>query len=380
MADSFREIEMGPVGGRLPAGDVTAAFPIDAGILVQFTDGSATVLPDWLRDNCQCHECRIVQTDERRWQPWTQPTAPRVTAVDVVDSQLHVDWEGGHHSTFGPAEWQKIRTTGTRGAWTARLWNSGYEIERFDHQQCIADQVTRRGMFEAIRRDGAAVVTGSPTEPGTVLGVPARARPHGARFFARPDLRRQARSRGLQHRVHGRGGPSAQRQRAVHASAQRPGAGDARQRCTRWQQRRGRRMVGARPTQSRTSRGHRRAEPRRGRVPAVLDRGRRVHPGAARRSRPHRPVRAPSVLQPVDAAVGLRRRRSCCVVPRVPVARRSDRRPRQPRVVPPRRPATPCSSTVIECCTPARPTNPTAPATCRTCTSRWTTCSATWRA
>ena len=61
------------------------------------------------------------------------------------------------------------RATGTRGAWTARLWNSGYEIERFDHRQCVADQVTRRGMFEAIRRDGAAVVTGSPTEPGTVL-------------------------------------------------------------------------------------------------------------------------------------------------------------------------------------------------------------------
>jgi len=169
MGDSFREIEMGPVGGRLPAGDVMAAFPVDAGILVHFTEGSATFLPDWLRDNCQCPECRIVQTDERRWQPWTQPTAPRMTAVDVVDSQLHVDWGDGHHSTFGPTEWQKIRTTGARGAWTARLWDSGYEIERFDHDQCVADQVTRRDMFEALRRDGAAVVTGSPTEPGTVI-------------------------------------------------------------------------------------------------------------------------------------------------------------------------------------------------------------------
>ncbi|MEP7202069.1 MAG: TauD/TfdA family dioxygenase [Ilumatobacteraceae bacterium] len=169
LGDSFREIEMGPVGGRLPAGTVTAAFPVDAGILVQFTEGSATFLPDWLRDNCLCNECRIVQTDERRWQPWIQPTAPRVVAVDVVDSQLHVDWEGGHHSIFGPAEWQKIRSTGARGAWTARLWSSGYDIERFDHHQSITDQVTRRGLFEAIRRDGAAVVTGSPTEPGTVL-------------------------------------------------------------------------------------------------------------------------------------------------------------------------------------------------------------------
>ena len=62
----FREIEMGPVGRRLSEGAVTAACAIDAGVLVQFTEESATFLPDWLRDNCLCNECRILQTDERR--------------------------------------------------------------------------------------------------------------------------------------------------------------------------------------------------------------------------------------------------------------------------------------------------------------------------
>jgi gamma-butyrobetaine dioxygenase len=169
MGVPFREIEMGPVGSRLPGGAVSAAFTTDAGVVVQFTDGSATFLPDWLRDNCQCHECRILQTDERRWQPWTDPAAPVVSSVDVVGGELQIDWAGGHCSTFGPADWDKIRRTGARGAWTARLWGSGYEVERVDHHQCIADQITRRGMFKALRRDGAVVVTGSPTEPGTVI-------------------------------------------------------------------------------------------------------------------------------------------------------------------------------------------------------------------
>ena len=170
MGVPFREIEMGPVGSRLPTGEVCVASPTDAGIEVQFTEGSAMFLPDWLRDNCQCHDCRIVQTDERRWRPWSEPIAPVVSAVDVVDGQLEIDWASGHHSTYGPAEWDKIRTTGARGAWRARLWTGEYEVERFDHQQCIADHVTRRAMFEAFRRDGAAVITGSPTEPGTVIG------------------------------------------------------------------------------------------------------------------------------------------------------------------------------------------------------------------
>ena len=165
----YREIDMGPVGSRLPAGAVTAASVTDGGILVRFTEGSATFLPDWLRDNCLCAECRIVQTDERRWQPWSQPATPDARTVDVVDGELRIGWANGHRSKYGSAEWDKIRITASRGAWTARLWRAGYEVERFDHHQSIADQVTRRGMFEALRRDGAVVVTGSPTEPGTVI-------------------------------------------------------------------------------------------------------------------------------------------------------------------------------------------------------------------
>jgi gamma-butyrobetaine dioxygenase len=122
-----------------------------------------------LRDNCQCEQCRIRQTDERRWQPWTEPAVPRAATVAVAGGVLRVAWANGHSSAFGPAEWEKVRRTASRGAWTARLWSGGYEVERHDHHQVVADEVSRRQMFEALRRDGAVVVTGSPTEPGTVI-------------------------------------------------------------------------------------------------------------------------------------------------------------------------------------------------------------------
>jgi gamma-butyrobetaine dioxygenase len=169
MGVTYRDIDMGPIGGRLPTGPITAATVTDNGVAVDFVDGSATFVADWLRDNCQCHECRIVQTDERRLQPWTEPSAPTVSVADVVDGALRVVWGSGHQSTYAADDWAKIRATGHRGAWSARLWTAGYQIERYDHQQSIADQVTRRRMFEAFRRDGAVVVTGSPTEPGTVI-------------------------------------------------------------------------------------------------------------------------------------------------------------------------------------------------------------------
>jgi len=169
--NAVREIEMGPVGRQLPGGDVVAATASDGRVVVEFTEGSAAVLADWLRDNCLCDQCRIVQTDERRWQPWTQPDMPAVKTVEVVDGRMNVEWEDGHRSVYGRAQWDKIRVSASRGAWTARLWDSAYEIGRYDHDQCIADLVTRRDMFEALRRDGAVVVTGSPTEPGSVISL-----------------------------------------------------------------------------------------------------------------------------------------------------------------------------------------------------------------
>jgi len=168
---TVREIEMGPVGGRLPGGDVVAATANGGRVVVEFTGGTATLLADWLRDNCLCDQCRIVQTDERRWQPWTEPLVPAVNSVQVADGRMEVEWNGGHRSVYGRPEWDKIRVTASRGGWTARLWDAAYEIERYDHDQCIADLVTRRAMFEALRRDGAVVVTGSPTEPGTVISL-----------------------------------------------------------------------------------------------------------------------------------------------------------------------------------------------------------------
>ena len=243
---------MGPVGSRLPRGAVTgSASRSMPASLVQFTEGSATFLPDWLRDNCQCDRvphradrraplAAVDRSRRRRWSTRSTSSTASCRSTGRAATGRRTDL----------AEWEKIRTTGARGAWTARLWSAGYEVERFDHHQCIADQVTRRGMFEALRRDGAVVVTGSPTEPGTVIellrsiGLTLRDSSLGS------DLRRQARSGRLQHRVHRGGGASAQRQRPVHPSAQRPGAGDAGQRRAGWQQRGRRRLVGARPART----------------------------------------------------------------------------------------------------------------------------------
>ena len=169
-ANSYHEIAAGPHGRHLPAGEITAAQPATDTVSVTFSSAETVQLPAvWLRDNCPCDECRILQTDERRWQPWRDTDSPQALTAEAVDGALHITWKSGHASTFTRRHFADIDRAMHRGAWTGRVWTRGYEVERFDHDAAAADMVTRRQLFEAFRRDGAIVVTGSPTVPGTVI-------------------------------------------------------------------------------------------------------------------------------------------------------------------------------------------------------------------
>ena len=165
---TFTDHEIGPAG-RLPAGRVISATPKDASVTVTFEHGSADLLNEWLRDNCPCSECRIVQTDERRWTPWLDTVAPTVSGLDVNGAGLQIDWSSGHRSLFPHDVWRQIDTAIHRTSYVARLWRCGYGVERFDHDATVNDLVTRRSFFEAFRRDGVVVVTGSPITPGSCI-------------------------------------------------------------------------------------------------------------------------------------------------------------------------------------------------------------------
>lgn len=128
-----------------------------------------TLPADWLRDNCRCDACRIVQTDERRWRPWSSPEPAQPLSAEAVAGELVVTWADGHRSVFGPADWAAIDRAMRRGHRPVRHWRRGDAIERFDHDTVLDDPEARRNLYEAFCRDGAAVVTGSPTVPGSII-------------------------------------------------------------------------------------------------------------------------------------------------------------------------------------------------------------------
>ena len=171
MTDATRTIEVGSPGAPLPSGAVVGAEPGPNGLVVEFAARTVTFNLEWLRDNCPCDECRIVQTDERRWQPWLDTTGGAISRADVVAGDLHVDWASGHQSVFASDIWAGIERATRRGTYGARLWVTGHELDRFDHDRAVSDPVTQRGLYESFLRDGAVVITDAPVIPGTVIDV-----------------------------------------------------------------------------------------------------------------------------------------------------------------------------------------------------------------
>jgi gamma-butyrobetaine dioxygenase len=170
MAAAFYEIETGPTGRPLPRGSVRAVrVDISGEIDVVFDGGSVRLHADWLRDNCRCAECRIQQTDERRFQPWVESSPAVVQRTEIEDGALVVHWASGHVSTFTRGDWDDIDRAMCRGRVSTRFWKHGHAIERFDHDLAIADLAVRRSLFEAFRRDGVVVVSDAPCAPGSVI-------------------------------------------------------------------------------------------------------------------------------------------------------------------------------------------------------------------
>jgi gamma-butyrobetaine dioxygenase len=163
---------MGPIGARFPGGAPTQATQTSNGVRLMFTDGTDTheisLVADWLRDNCPCEICRIRQTDERRIRPWTM-TAPVIASSSCAAATLTITWTDGHVSEFAPHHWESIRLASSRARHHVHLWGAGYELTRVDYAETLDDLAVRQQMFEAFRRDGAVVVTGTPTVPGTVI-------------------------------------------------------------------------------------------------------------------------------------------------------------------------------------------------------------------
>ncbi len=150
---------------------------------VRWADGIVSTLPNlWLRDNCNCDQCKIPQTSEKKFFLADVPSDLRPAAVDFIDDELRITWPDGHLSSYASADLQGRDTEGVAN-WTP--WAADFEPRRTDYQAFLDDDAVAADTMADFLDYGACVFQGAPVLPGTLEELAPRLGPVREVLFER---------------------------------------------------------------------------------------------------------------------------------------------------------------------------------------------------
>lgn len=136
----------------------------------------------WLRDNCNCEDCRIVQTSEKRFMVSNVPVDIAPLAVSLDGNSLVLVWPDGHETVYTGPEIACLHAADA-GGWTA--WDGGFLPERYSFRAFLDDDALALTAITEFLDKGAVILQDAPTRPGTLELLSPRLGPVREVLFAR---------------------------------------------------------------------------------------------------------------------------------------------------------------------------------------------------
>ena len=136
----------------------------------------------WLRDNCQCDECRIVETQEKQFLLHTVPVDIVPKNAELKDENLIVLWPDNHKTLISLS---KIEQSGIARYPDRKVWTSNFVPEKYDWSKFLED---REASTEALRNFisfGGIILTNAPKEPNSLELLSKRLGPIHETLFER---------------------------------------------------------------------------------------------------------------------------------------------------------------------------------------------------
>ena len=131
----------------------------------------------WLRDNCQCSQCRHPETKERTFDVLDAPEDIRALSAEAAaDGSLHVIWQNdGHLSSYEAAWLLQHRYSMPRDAPPARLlWEASLDMPTYVYGDVMGDDGALLAYLRALRSQGVCMLQGVPVLDRQVLRVAER--------------------------------------------------------------------------------------------------------------------------------------------------------------------------------------------------------------
>lgn len=155
----------------------------DADLLdIKWPSGAGLSIPIlWLRDNCPCSECRVEQTQEKRFH-LAHLSSISALNMDTNELGLRVQWSDGHESCF-ERSFLEFDYTQPKSVW--RSWSEDFSPGRYDFETFQTDNRYAIEAIEEFLETGVLIIENAPTEDKTLEFMSKRFGPIRELLFER---------------------------------------------------------------------------------------------------------------------------------------------------------------------------------------------------
>tara|TARA_Y100001970_G_scaffold173534_1_gene211964 strand:- start:4351 stop:5412 length:1062 start_codon:yes stop_codon:yes gene_type:complete len=136
----------------------------------------------WLRDNCQCDECRIIETQEKQFLLHTVPVDISPKTVEIKDEILYVLWPDSHQSVIPLSN---IKESGKPRYPGHEFWSSKFTPRKFDWSEFLDNKETAVQALKTFVSFGAIILKNAPKKPNSLELLSKRFGPIHETLFER---------------------------------------------------------------------------------------------------------------------------------------------------------------------------------------------------
>ena len=136
----------------------------------------------WLRDNCQCDKCRIIETQEKQFLLHTVPVDISPKSVEIKDEKVFVLWPDNHQSVIPLIQ---IEESGKPRYPERKSWTSKFTPTRFDWSEFLDEEEIALEALKTFVSFGAIILKNAPKEPNSLEVLSRRLGPIHETLFER---------------------------------------------------------------------------------------------------------------------------------------------------------------------------------------------------
>lgn len=136
----------------------------------------------WLRDNCQCEDCRITETEEKQFLLHTVPIDISPKSVEIKDKSLFILWPDDHQSVI---PLKKIKESSKPRYPEHKRWETNFIPKKFDWSKFLDNEKVATEALRAFVSYGVVVLENAPTKSNSLELLSKRLGPIHETLFER---------------------------------------------------------------------------------------------------------------------------------------------------------------------------------------------------